>query len=394
MLTKDNNKSLFGDPKNVKIGKSKSDLYKNKNKIDELYISQENNIYKLKQFIKEQNNIVLKNKIDYDDLEKENESLQKQIDKLTIINNDFIKDELIYIDLDIFEYESNYILKKKVISYENQLDYINCFLYNNNISNFEELTKIIKFYKKNNYDYIYKKYENIFTILNNVDINFQSQKLKMSELFNNFEYLDNKIKKIKNKINTLPIGSIVKINGVKKIFRGKIENHINKIKMVQEDFDEYCNKQIQWAKSIIGNDIEDTKIIKLLDILNKLNKSYTSTKSDSEGEISDIFNEMENIEVQRYNMLFKLGNSFIKKDISDKSQIPDIIKNYKKIIYSYDSKDKINRFISTSKRMYKISILINTENIIKSKCMTSIRDMSNNSFDNLLKLLENMNKKE
>ena len=51
MLTQDNNKMLFSNPKNIK----------SVNKIDELYISQENNINKLKQFIKHQDDIVLKN---------------------------------------------------------------------------------------------------------------------------------------------------------------------------------------------------------------------------------------------------------------------------------------------------------------------------------------------
>lgn len=142
------------------------------------------------------------------------------------------------------------------------------------------------------------------------------------------------------------------------------------------------------AKSIVGDTYDDKKIVYLLDILNKLNKNYNTTKSDSENEISDIFNEMEDIEIKRYNALFKLGKSFINNNITDKSQIPEIINDYKKIIYSYDSKDKINRFISTSKRMYKLSNLISTEKIIKSKCMTSIRDMNNQDFDNLLKLLD------
>lgn len=362
MLTQDNNNMLFKNPK-----------------IEELYISQENNLNKLKQIIKEKDNIILRNKIDHDNLKIEYNSLESKFIESCNNENDL--------------YESNVELINHNNYYEKQFDFLNSFFKDNNINSLTELKNKISNIISNSidYNYLFKKYDKLDYILENTKINFQSQKLKMDELFNNFEYLYNKIKKIKNKINILPIGTILKINGVKKIFKGKIENHINKIKMVQEDFDEYCNKQIQWARGILGNEINDSQIIKLLDILNKLNKSYTE-KSDSEGEISDIFNEMENIEVQRYNMLFKLGNSFIKKDISDKSQIPDIIKDYKKIIYSYDSKDKINRFISTSKRMYKISILINTENIIKSKCMTSIRDISNDSFDNLLILLENYNK--
>lgn len=87
-------------------------------------------------------------------------------------------------------------------------------------------------------------------------------------------------------------------------------------------------------------------------------------------------------------MLSKLGKQFIMKDITDKSQIQDIIKNYKKVIYCYDSKDKINRFISTCKRLYKLSEKVKIDNIMKSKCQTKIRDMTNIDFDNLLKLLD------
>jgi ElaB/YqjD/DUF883 family membrane-anchored ribosome-binding protein len=332
------------------------------------------------------------------------ENLKNQNNKLiNIINKTSTDelDELLHIDPDIFEYDSGYILKNKVIYYEKQLYYVNEFLNSNNISNFEKLTEIINFYENNNNN---NSNTDVLNVIENKEeyIRPMINSMSKDEIIQTQNQINNSLEKIKNKLSRIKEGDIITVRGIKrkaiiikdKLKFVKIENLINKIKMVQEEFDIYCDKQIQWAKEVLKNDIDDNKIINLLDILNKLHKSYISIKSDSEGEISDIFNDMENIEVQRYNTLFRLGNSFIKNDISDKSQISDIIKNYKKIIYSYDSKDKINRFISTSKRMYKISKLINTENIIKSKCMTSIRDMSNKDFDNLLTLLENKNKNQ
>lgn len=74
-----------------------------------------------------------------------------------------------------------------------------------------------------------------------------------------------------------------------------------------------------------------------------------------------------------------------------KSQIQDIIKNYKKELKHYDAnkESKQNRFISTCKRLYLISEKVNINNIVKSNCMTSIRDINNKDFDNLIKLLNN-----
>lgn len=60
---------------------------------------------------------------------------------------------------------------------------------------------------------------------------------------------------------------------------------------------------------------------------------------------------------------------------------------------NYGKKDeKINRFINQCKRYYILSQKIkNTDNIIKSKLKTNIRDISNKDFDNLLLLLDNKN---
>lgn len=93
-------------------------------------------------------------------------------------------------------------------------------------------------------------------------------------------------------------------------------------------------------------------------------------------------------------MLIKFGEYIDKNNINDKSQIKDFIEVNKKFIKNYESKDKYNRFISTSKRIYKLSSYIETNILVNSRTYTKIRDISNNSFDNLLILLENKDKNE
>lgn len=356
-------------------------LKKQKQKIREEILTKDKKIKELEKYINDFINFS----------EKYNINNINELKKFIINKSQFINDDLIYIDFDIFQYEYSFELKQQlndyeeqINDYESQLDKLNDIFNNNNIKSLYELKKRISKLSLND------KYHNINMLLDDLNIKSKSQNNKFNDSLNDYINFDNKIKKVKNKISNLKDGTIITIKGVKKIYRNKIEKQ-NIFKMIEKEVDEYIESQISWAKSIIGNSHDEKKIVYLLDILNKLNKDYNSTKSDSENEISDIFDEMENIEIKRYNALFKLGKSFINNNITDKSQIPEIIQNYKKIIYSYDSKDKINRFISTSKRMYKLSNLISTENIIKSKCMTSIRDISNKDFDILLILLENRN---
>lgn len=199
----------------------------------------------------------------------------------------------------------------------------------------------------------------------------------------------NKINMIKNKIVKLKPGTTITINGIKKVYKRKNE-FINNIKQMEEEFNEYYNDKILWAKSIIGNKYSNNEIIKLLDIYNKLCKEYISSGSDDE--FSVIGNKLENNKVNEYNILCELGNKFIDKNITDKSQIKDFIKNNKKLLKHYDAnkENKQNRFISTCKRLYLLSQKINVNNIVKSNCITSIRDISNNDFDILLKLLEKL----
>lgn len=162
---------------------------------------------------------------------------------------------------------------------------------------------------------------------------------------------------------------------------------------MEKDFEEYCQHQIKWARDILGAKYSDDKIIKLIDIYNKLKNDIVKESSDSECELDTIVNKynMKTKKIEEYKFLVELGNSFINNNINDKSQIKNFIKNNKEIIYSYDSKDKINRFISTCKRLYCLNQKIDICNIVKSKSMTTIRDMSNQDFDSLLTLLENKN---
>lgn len=392
MLTKDNNKSLFKNPK----------FEKNINKIDELYISQENNINKLKQIIKEKDNIVLKNKMDYNDLYEENKMLKIQLKEIKKDTTNFmvknIQDDLIYIDFDVFKYESDYILKSKVNDYEKQLDILNCFFNDNNINSLSELKTILSsFINTNNYFYLNKKLDNINLFLNDIIINSKSQKIKMNELLCNFEHLNNKMKIIKNKINKLPIGTVIKINGVKKIFKGKTEKVISKIKKMEEEFEEYCQNQIDWAKGVLGDNIKEKQIIMLLDILYKINNKKYSSSSETESKISNIVIKAKKAKYLEFESYSELGKTFINNNINFKKDIKkEDLLELKEIIKSSDlytkgdkKDDKTNRFINTCKRLYKISQIITIETIVNSNIKTSIRDINNQDFDLLLNLLEN-----
>lgn len=352
------------------------------------------------------NHKILENKFvevynENNELYDENQQLKCEIEKLKtqinemkndIINNEsFINDDLMYVDFDIFQYDNNNDTKKQINYYEKQIDTLNTIFKDNNINNITEL-KIKISSSGLDYNYLSKKYDNINAFLDSANINSKSQNVKINELYNKYKNFNDRVKIIKDKIEALPIGTVLVINGIKKVYRGKIEKHIYKIKMVEDEFNDYLQHQINWAKSIISNNIiSDKEIITLLDVYNKLTKEYSSGNS-SDDEISNIFNKIESNKLNDYILLSELGKEFIKNDITDKSQIQDIIKNYKKVIYCYDSKDKINRFISTCKRLYALSQKIKVDNIMKSKCQTRIRDMTNTEFDNLLKLIENKNK--
>jgi flagellar biosynthesis chaperone FliJ len=242
---------------------------------------------------------------------------------------------------------------------------------------------------------VYRRYDDIEKIIENANINLQSQKNKLNEVSNKYNNFNIKLNTIKDKVNKLPIGTIITINGIKKKFKGKIENTVNKIKMVEQEYNEYCEKQIDWAKSIIGEKYNYNEIINLLDIFNKLNKNYKSDDS-SDDELSLIFNDLKENKNKEYKIICNLGKYFIDNNIEDKSQIKDIIKNYKKELKHYDAnkENKQNRFISTCKRIYLLSQKININDIVKSNCMTFIRDINNDKFNDLLKLIDNNNKNE
>jgi uncharacterized protein YdcH (DUF465 family) len=400
MLDKNiNKKGLFKDNKNIKKA-AEQDGFKfdftfkvnniiNKDNIDCIYCKCKNEeIINKNKKIKEMENYIndfISFSLNYN---------INNIDALKdfIVNkSEFINDDLIFIDYDIFEWESVYSLKNKIEyykeqieDYENQLDTLNNIFNKNNINSLSEL--ICKISKSALND----KYNNINIFLDNLIIKSKEQDNKFESLLEDHIYIDNKIKTIKNNISKLKPGTLITINGVKKIYKNKIEK-VNVFKMIEEEFNEYCNKQINFARNVLGDDYKDNEIIKLLDIYNKLtkiNKENKNNLSDTECELDMIVNEYKDVKLQEYEMLIKFGKSFINNNITDKSQIKNFIKNNKHIIYSYDSKDKINRFISTCKRLYYISQYIEIENIVKSKSMTQIRDINNKDFDNLLKLLD------
>lgn len=298
-------------------------------------------------------------------------------------------------------------MKKQIKYYEYQLYGVINFFNKNNIKGLNDLAN-----KINDYNYIKSQKSNIYNISSSIYYNENSNLLinkidniskliennenKMVEINKGFKNLEtdiktfsNKINMIKNKIVKLKPGTTITINGIKKVFKRKNE-FINNIKQMEEEFNEYYNDKILWAKSIIGNKYSNNEIIKLLDIYNKLCKEYISSGSDDE--FSVIGNKLENNKVNEYNILCELGNKFISKNITDKSQIKDFIKNNKKLLKHYDAnkENKQNRFISTCKRLYLLSQKVNVNNIVKSNCITSIRDISNNDFDILLKLLEKL----
>lgn len=429
MLTQDNNKTLF---KNNKFSKNEKQIKVNNNIVEHGdCILQMESLYKKLQD-KEKYNIILDKKhiklqsiykSNYDflkdeynklenkfvevcdrenDLFEENNYLKDeikilkiQLDELKILadKNNFINDDLMYIDFNIFQYESHYELKEQIDYYERQIDIMNSFFNNNNISNFEELIKIVTFYKNNN-DNITSSLsitEYIEPINKKTNIGESKEEyirpinlMSRKEINQIQQQFDNSFKKIKDKLSRIREGDIITIKG------------IQRKAMLEEEFNKYYLNQIVWAKNIIGDSYDDKKIIKLLDIYNKLCKTYKSDSS-SDDELDLIANEMETVEQQRFYIMCKLGSNFINNNISDKSQISDFIKRNKKILHYYDvGKDdnKVNRFISTCKRLHLLSENINVNNIIKSKCLTNIRDMNNIEFDNILKLLENKNKNQ
>lgn len=351
-------------------------------------------------------NNVIKTLNDYDDLyernkflEEENNILKNKIEKLNLLVNEmknkniFINDDLLYIDYDIFE-DSYYEMKKQNICYEKYLSILDKIFENNNINSLRELDKIL-----NNIFHI-GKYDRIFNILEDADLKNQKQKLKTNDLSNKYDNLNSRIKTIKKKINNLPIGTVIEINGIKKRYIGKIEKSIDKIKNMEKEFDDYISHQLEWAKSIIDNDFSDNNIIKLLDIYNKLINNNKLSSSESEIEIKNKYykylnknQKAKNLELETY---MDLGKDFIDNNVNSKKDLSseDLI-FIKEIIKTSDIKkgsndDKINRFINTCKGYFTLSLKLSDKNsLINSKCKTDIRDINNKDFDNLLKLLDN-----
>lgn len=361
------------------------------NKLENKFIdicNNEDDLIKINKRINKENEI-LKFKIKEMEKYKENNTIPISYE------DDIIYDKLLYIDFDVFK-ESEYILQKRVNYYEFKLNCVNDFLYEHNISSFGELSQIVTYYKNSNINKVNKKLEN-------VNIKIQSQKLKTINLTNKYKYLDIRIKEIKNKINKLPIGTVIKINGVKKIFKGKTEKLIDKIKTMEEEYNNYIKSQILWARKIVDKDINDDKLIKILDLYNKLtNNKNILCSSESETEKNNkyynILNENKNIKILEFETYSKLGNQFIDDKINSKKDLSkDNLIFIKEIIKTSDIKsgskdDKINRFINTCKRCYILSQkLSDKNNIIKNKCKTDIRDINNSDFYNLIKLLENNN---
>lgn len=238
----------------------------------------------------------------------------KKIEELKNYINDFINqksesiDDLIYIDYDVFQYESTYSLEKQIGYYEKQLDIIDSFLLSNDINNFLELKNKITKSSLND------KYHNINILLN--DLCIKSQNSKFECLLEDQKYIDNKIKTVKYKLSKLKTGTILEIKGIKKVYKHKNEKK-NNIKMIEEQFNEYCKKRISWARSVIGNEYNDEKIINLLDLFDKLNKNYKSDNS-SDDELSSIFNDLKENKFKEYNIICNLGKYFINNNIEDK----------------------------------------------------------------------------
>lgn len=70
---------------------------------------------------------------------------------------------------------------------------------------------------------VYRRYDNIEKIIENANINLQSQKNKLNEISNKYNNFNIKLNTIKDKVNKLPIGTIITINGIKKKFKGKMK---------------------------------------------------------------------------------------------------------------------------------------------------------------------------
>ena len=309
MLNKDNNKVLFKGP-NIETNKKE----KSQNLIDHSdCILQLDKLYeKIKN--QEKEFISYKNKkdnlrYDYNNLEnKYIESCKKEnilYEEIKILKN---TDRENKVDGKFYNYnnmefgedlETLYIkenidtiyMKKKIKYYEYQINGINNLLKQNNINSLIEFEKSISSTTLNNNYSLLNKYDNIITNLNDSEIKIKSQKSKTIEMFNNFKCLNNRIKKIKNNISKLKPGSIIIIKGIKKTIKEKNEKTNDKIKRMEQEFNEYCLQQISWAKNIIGNNYSDDEIIKLLDIYNKLNKDIKRDSSDSECELDIIVNK-------------------------------------------------------------------------------------------------------
>lgn len=427
MLTKDNS-NLFKNPNFEKNKNETSSNRTSKNiinhndcilQLDKLYEKIKNKEKDLISYKNKYDNL----KYDYNHLENkfiescnnenvlylENKMLKNQINMFNNINkNIFINDDIMNIDLDIFEYESDYILKKKVISYERQIDYINTFFNYNNVSNLEELTKIVKFYRNNNKNH---DHENKDIESDNKTINPIKKLMSKEEINQIQKQFSNSLKNIKDKLKRIKEGDVITIKGIerKAIFIDnklkfyKIEKVISKIKMVEEEFNSYCKKQISLAKNILGNDYDDIKIIRLLDIYNKIindNTSSSDSESNSDNKYYNILNKNKNVKLLEFQTYSELGNQFINDNINSRKDLTkDNLIFIKEIIKTSDingtKDDKFNRFINQCKRYYILSQKMkNHNNIIKSKCKTSIRDMNNKDFDDLVKLIDNINKKE
>lgn len=204
-------------------------------------------------------------------LKKQNDELLEFKNSHIFYNNKTSITDVLYIDFDIFLYESNYKLEKQVEYYEKQIDIINETLKDNNINSFSEFKTIIL---KSNINY---KYDNILYLLDKLDEDINHQKITENKIINDFDDLNIRIKNIRSKLRKIKEGDIILIKGIKrkaiyingKLKLCKIENVFNKIKMLEENVNNFCTEQILWAKSVIGNEYSDDKIIKLLDILNK-----------------------------------------------------------------------------------------------------------------------------
>lgn len=312
-----------------------------------------------------------------------------ELKSFIIDKTNYINDDIMFIDLDIFEYEPYWLLEKQIEDYEYQLEIVDNIFIENNVKSLQDLKKRLS----NNF----YKYDKIFTILKDADIKSKILKNKENKLINNIINFDNKLKIVKDKISKLAPGTIIEIKGIKKVYKSKIEKR-NIIKMIEKEFNEYCQEQIKWAKDIIGNNYNDSQVIRLLDIYNKLkynNSSSSDNETDIENEYFNILNINKKAKLLELESYFKLGKNFINKNVNSKKDLSNndllfIKEVIKSSDISYGKKDeKINRFINICKRYYILSQKIeNTDTIIKSKSKTYIRDMNNNDFDSLLKLLD------